>query len=317
VSGAAVSAFGLSYNGTSGPETTGPDGSFCLEVMRSEQPGEDVDGDGTLGETQQVQLKVQSGTNLFSFGPFSAVTSAATCANGTGLDAGSLVLNGTSLLSVSSCTITGRVVYSGNSVNGTPTILPGGGVRLAKVAGYDQGAFDPGAASCSNCLFTTADAAGYFSLQVPVLAGATISALANVRSSAGYGVFVGQLTTAGCPAGPVTIEADYFHIGNLQFTLFEGGNYWGIATLFPDDSMNVVSIPMNGGIYYIGSRASVGLPFQTGPWTNFPMRNSIPGTGIGSIYFTVTSLFPPAGTWELKDGSVRASGTWSSPFDLP
>lgn len=318
VAGASVSAFGLSYNGTSGPETTGPDGAFCLEVMRSESVGEDVDGDGTLGETQQVQLKVQSGTNLFAFGPFSSVTSPATCSNGAGLDAGSLVLNGTSLLGVSFCTITGQVVYSGISNNGTNRISPGSGVRFARVAAYDQGAFDPGAGSCSNCLVTTADAAGYFSVQVPVLAGATISAVATVGGSAGYGVFVGQLTTAGCPAGPVTIEADYFHIGTVQLLLLQGSDYWGTANLSPDQSMNVISIPTSGGIYYIGSRASVVLPSQIGPWgTPVPMRNSTPGTGIGNIYFTTTSLVPLTGTWELKDGSIHASGTWRSAIDFP
>jgi hypothetical protein len=318
VTGASVQAFGLTYNGTSGPETTGPDGLLCLEVMRSELPGEDVDGDGTLGETQQVQLKVQSGTNLFSFGPFSSPTSAATCTNGIGLDVGSLVLNNASLLTVSMCSITGRVVYSGISIGGTPTILAGGGVRSARVIGYDQGAFDPAAGSCSNCLVTTADAQGYFSLQTPVQAGATLSAFANVGGFAGYGVFIGQLTTAGCPSGPVMIEADYFHFGtNFLLTLFDGGDFWGTATLFQDRSIRVVSLPTGSGIYYLGGWPDVGLPIQTGPWAVVPMRNSTPGTGIGKIYFTTISLFPPAGTWELKDGTVRASGTWSSGFDLP
>jgi len=319
VTGASVQAFGLTYNGTSGPDTTGPDGLFCLEVMRSELPGEDVDGDSTLGETQQVQLKVQSGTNLFSFGPFSSPTSVATCTNGTGLDVGSLGLNNASLLTVSLCTITGRVVYSGISIGGTPATPAGGGVRFARVVGYDQGAFDPAAGSCSNCLVTTADAQGYFSLQTPVQAGATLSAFANVVSStAGYGAFIGQLTTAGCPSGPVTIEADYFHFGTIVLTLYAGGDFWGTATLFQGGSIQVVSLPTGSGIFYVGSRNSVGLPTQTGPWgVPVPMRNSSPGTGIGNIYFTSTSLFPPAGIWELKDGTVRASGTWSSAFDLP
>jgi hypothetical protein len=62
----------------------------------------------------------------------------------------------------------------------------------------------------------------------------------------------------------------------------------------------------------------VGLPTQIGPWAiPIPMRNSTPGTGVGNIYFTTTSLAPPGGTWELKDGSVRASGTWRSSVALP
>jgi hypothetical protein len=116
----------------------------------------------------------------------------------------------------------------------------------------------------------------------------------------------------------VTIEADYFHFGTIPLLLFEGGEFWGTATLLPDESMNVISIPTSGGIYYVGGRASVGLPTRIGPWgIPVPMRNSTPGTGIGNIYFTTTSLVPPAGTWELKDGSVHASGTWRSAIDFP
>lgn len=312
VSGAAVSSFGLTYTGTSGPSTTGADGAFCLEVLRSEQPAEDVDGDGVPGETQQVQLKVQSGTNQYSFGAFSVPTSEATCTNGTGLDVGLLALDAQSLLVPSFCTITGRVVYSGISLNGTPSIPAGNGVRFARVAGFDPNAFDPGTQSCSNCLVTTADSQGYFTLQMPVEAGVTMSAFANVNGFQGYGLFAGSLTTAGCPTGPVLIEADYIHFGTFQIALFQGGNPWGTGTVFPDNSMNVISVPMAGGIYYLGGRASVGLPFQIGTWASIGMRNSVPGTGVGTIYFNVTSLFPAAGTWDLRDGSVRASGTWVS-----
>jgi len=319
VSGASVSAVGLTYTGTSGPVTTGPDGSFCLEVMRSEQPGEDVDGDGNLGETQQVQVKVHSGTNQYAFGPFSAVTIAATCTSGTGLDVVSLHLNEASLLSVSNCPITGRVVYSGIAIGGTNTTPAGTGVRFAKVVGYDPDAVDAAAAvgSCSNCLVTTTDAQGYFSLQVPVLAGANLSAFANVSGVAGYGAFIGQLTTAGCPSGPVTIEADYFHFGTVLLTLYQGGEAWGSATL-QNEAIVVISYPV-GLNYYIGSQNSAGLPIQTGLWVSLPMRNSTQfgGNFIGRIEFTVTTLAPPAGTWEIKDGSVHASGTWSSSVNFP
>src|SRR5262249_20000237 len=158
--------------------TTGPDGLFCLEVMRSEQPGEDVVGDSIPGKTQRVQVRVQAGTNQYAFGPFSTPTSPATCTNGNGLDVGSLILNDTSLLTVSFCNITGRVVYSGISMRGTPTLPVGGGVRFAKVVGYDPDALDLTTGSCSNCLVTTADASGYFNLRIPVLAGVSLSTLA-------------------------------------------------------------------------------------------------------------------------------------------
>src|SRR5262249_4804423 len=153
-----------------------------LEVMRSEQPGEDVDGDGISGETQQVQVRVQSGTNQYSFGPFFSPTNAATCTNGN-VDTVALTLNDASLLTVWPCCITGRVVYSGISMGGaTPTIPVGGGIRFAKVVAYDPEALDVAMASCSNCLVTTADSLGYFSLEIPVLAGVSLSTLTPAHS---------------------------------------------------------------------------------------------------------------------------------------
>ena len=320
VTGAAVSAFGLTYTGTSGPDTTGPDGLFCFEVMRSELAGEDVDGNGVPGETQQVHVKVQYGANVYSLGSFSSPTSAATCTNGTGLNVGLLMLNDVNRLTVSNCPVTGRVVYSGISMNGTPGFPAGNGVRNAKVVGFDPDALEAAATSCSNCLVTTTDSLGYFSLNVPVLSGVSLNTFAILHNfstnSPGYGVFLGSASMAGCPPEPVTLEADYFHIGLIPLTLYQGANVWGTATIFVDDSMRVVS-RLFGSIYYIGGRASVGLPFQTGPWAVVPMRNSTPGTGIGQMYFNVTSVFPPAGTWEIKDGSVHASGTWRLAIDIP
>ena len=149
--------------------------------MRSEESGEDVDGDSTPGETQQVQLKVHSGTNQYSFGPFWSPTSAATCMSGTGLAVEPLILNDASRLSVSNCTITGRVVYSGISMGGTPDVPSGSGLRSMTVFGYD-----PDLGPCTNCV-TSTDPLGYFSLDVSVLSGVTLSALGDVNGVSGTG----------------------------------------------------------------------------------------------------------------------------------
>lgn len=315
VSGAAVLAFGTTYTGRSGPETTGPDGSFCLEVMRSETVGEDVDGNGTTGETQQVQLTVRSVADQHAFGPFAVPTTSATCGSGVGLDVSALRLDDATRLSVSLCTITGRVVYSGQSVNGTPNLAPGAGVRQATVVAYDPEALDTVASTCTNCQVATTDALGYFSLQMPVAAGATISAIANASGTNGYGAFFGELTTVGCPGDPVTIEADYINFGAYSILLYQGTDPWGTATI-QDEAIVVTSYPM-GTVYYIGSRNSAGPPVQTGPWLSVPMRNNSPGTYVGNIYFTATSLFPAAGTWEIRDGTLRASGTWQALMSFP
>ena len=150
-------------------------------------------------------------------------------------------------------------------------------------------------------------------MDIPVLSGATLSAARSVNGTGGYGFFVGELATAGCPSGPVMIEADYFQVGLFTITLYQGDNVWGTGTLSQDESISVISYTMG----YIGGRASAGFPVQVGPWVTISMRNFTPGTFIGNIYFTTTSLTPPAGTWEIKDGSVRAAGTWESSVPFP
>ena len=47
VSGATVRVEGVTYDGSAFPVVTGSDGSFCADVLRSEAPDEDLDGDGT------------------------------------------------------------------------------------------------------------------------------------------------------------------------------------------------------------------------------------------------------------------------------
>src|SRR5262249_47528123 len=150
------------------------------------------------------------------------------------------------------------------------------------VVAYDPDALDVAMASCSNCLVTTAASSGYFSLKIPVLAGVSLNAFATTHSFVtGYGAFIGGVTAARCPAEPVTLAADYFHIGPILLTLYQGANEWGSGIIYPDESIRVTSRPF-GSIYYIGSRASIGLPFQLGPWVTVPMRNSFPGTFVGT-----------------------------------
>lgn len=61
IAGAVVAARGVSYTGRSMPRTTGPDGRFCTEAMRSEAPGQDVDLDGQPGEVQTVSIVAARG----------------------------------------------------------------------------------------------------------------------------------------------------------------------------------------------------------------------------------------------------------------
>ena len=58
----------MNFTGYSQPFTTKEDGSFCVDARRSEKPGEDLDGNGSSGETLSALLTFQNGAKTYRFG---------------------------------------------------------------------------------------------------------------------------------------------------------------------------------------------------------------------------------------------------------
>lgn len=81
-SGATGTVRGVNFTGYSAPFTTNEDGSFCVNVRRSEEPGEDLDQNGTSGETRTVLLSFQSGGKTYRFNETEVTTDSATCPSG-------------------------------------------------------------------------------------------------------------------------------------------------------------------------------------------------------------------------------------------
>ena len=82
VRGATGTLRGVNFTGFSPPFTTRDDGSFCVNARRSEKPGEDLDGNGTSGETLSVLLTFQNGGKTYRFGQTAVTTDSATCPSG-------------------------------------------------------------------------------------------------------------------------------------------------------------------------------------------------------------------------------------------
>ena len=206
VNGATVSVKGLTYTGSSSPKVTGEDGAFCSDIMRSELPGEDVDQDGITGETQQVQITVRSGTNIYSFGPFNSPQVAGTSENNC-FDAGLLVLDDTNRVMLTRCTVAGRLVYSGTSIGTPPSLNPGDPIQGASVLGFDPDAFEllGDCFGTNDCFIGTTDLDGQFSLTATFLSGFTLNASAFAIEGSTYHFFNGSANFSSCPSGPVTI----------------------------------------------------------------------------------------------------------------
>jgi hypothetical protein len=108
VAGAMVYAQGVTYTGSSTPQVTDENGEFCIDVMRSESPGEDIDNDGTTGETQQILITATFGGKIYRIDPINVTTDQGSCPGGC-MNIGNIELTQQNEISISTCVISGTV----------------------------------------------------------------------------------------------------------------------------------------------------------------------------------------------------------------
>ena len=323
VSGAKVEVDGVSYSGSSST-VTGSDGTFCVEVFRSEEPGEDLDGDGVPGESQEIRiLVVSSDGNFYSFGPFGTAIGQGTCQTGGCRQLPSFTLSPEHQLQLKLCTITGTVVYSGKATGGAPQLLnKGDPVAGIPVFGIDLAAEEAlvGCQSSGSCnVFTTSGPDGKFTLTVPVLTGVQLVAtgLKTSGTLSGFDTYTGLLSLSQCPESPVTLEVDFHRVVSLVAALLDE-NQGPVGNLTVSTEVAICFILINGEAFF-GVDESVSSdipPNQLGPWLQMDLFKSSTQAGdkAGTVLFSAGSLDSPiSGTWEAKDtsGSVLLGGTWS------
>lgn len=212
--GAVVTARGVTYTGSSAPRTTGADGEFCIDVMRSEGAGEDLNDNGISGELNQVALTAYYRGKYYDLGSVTIPTLPATCGTSGCVELRNLVLEPAKEVTTSACSITGQVVYSGTSDGGDPPgVAAGDPLAGAMVFAYDsnaQQAIIDCVTTGGGCEFsTTTDADGHFSIKTIVLFSAELFGYkANFAQPESEPIFFGELTTDACPAAPVTLKLD-------------------------------------------------------------------------------------------------------------
>jgi hypothetical protein len=219
-----VSLASPNHNGTSQPVTVGADGKFCLESLRSEAAGEDVDGDGVTGETHQVLVRVSFGGALYEFPLRDMPTGNGTCgSSGACLALGDLTLSDATKLTAKKCTLHGHV---------TKDAVPQGGVAVW--AFDDQVPWDFWDFTCgtgwSGCTpMASTDPDGAYTLVVPMIGSTQVTAwwTADTGLSWRWGQKTVPAPTPACPAGPFDVDLNQgFDWVTLAVSVAQGQVTW-------------------------------------------------------------------------------------------
>ena len=202
VPGATVTVDGRTYNGTSSAVTPSSAGAVCVDVLRSELSGEDVDNDGIPGETQSVIIRVAVGDKLYDLGVADVGTTVASCGDGSCTDLGELVVDEAHVLTPALCTITGTVRDN-----------TGAALADASIVAFDEVLdFALAASLCASgeCFTTTSASDGSFTVVTVVEAGIELFGSNSATESDGmlFRTRFGSRTFDHCPTAPVTLILD-------------------------------------------------------------------------------------------------------------
>lgn len=200
-SGATVLVRGVTYTGSSEGVTVGADGRFCVPVMRSEGPGEDVDQDGVPGETQKIRIRVTHRGKLYDIGEFDVPATQGTCGGAGCANLGTLQLTAERELQSVLCPVTGTV----RRLDGSP-------VAGALVVAADETV--PEEVESNLCaqtefgycdLLGSTDAEGFFRLTTVVMDRLSYTSLVTLNEADSSLFLFVQGSVQGCPSAPLDI----------------------------------------------------------------------------------------------------------------
>ena len=298
VVGATVSVRGVTYTGSTSPQVTGVDGTFCADVMRSELPGEDIDGNGTTGNTNRAEITVNYQDKYHLYGPYDLPTTQATCP-GSGCDNVGDLSTTTNEITPTVCAVNGKVVYSGTSTFGASSLNKGDPIQDAFVYASDPDASDALYACIMDPVpcspWTTSASDGTFSLTSPVLTQLQLFAIQSNASTDPHKIeyYEGQMSIPRCTAETPTVNADYWGLWFLTATMYDSQlnnigsiNVWsGNATIYLAVGTTIYMAFLETGVPEIAGM---------GPWFQANLQKIGAGglTDWGTISLTVTGQDP-------------------------
>jgi hypothetical protein len=178
------------------------DGSFCVEVPRSEKPDEDLNGNGIKGEKTRYWVEITCDDQLYRLPLFEAASTDSSC-GGACTDVGTIKLGPDSLTTPKACKVTGAVLDLADKP-----------VAGAAVQGYDGNVVDEdlttacGVDGVSCTPLATTDGQGKFTITTGLLLGMSLTAdLTDVEVEPGHTMYRwGSDMLRFCPTGPVTLR---------------------------------------------------------------------------------------------------------------
>jgi hypothetical protein len=203
--GGIVDVFGVTYTGNSSPQTLPSDGTFCVDVMRSENDDEDIDGNGQSGDTHEVAIRARLAGTRYDLGSVEVPVEQSSCGDGNGYDVGTVELTPDRELQAEICETTVDVVdFDGNPYEGA-TVFAFDNTIPSET--YQEMCYGSGEQNCS--FFPSADEQGRAEIRIPVVDRLSLWASANgTNPEAETSVRTGTSTVAGCPDGGVTLTLD-------------------------------------------------------------------------------------------------------------
>jgi hypothetical protein len=239
LAGATINVAGVTYTGNSSPQTTDENGKFCVDVMRSEAPGEDINNNGVTGETQKVLITCSNGGKLYNFGEFEMPVQSGTCPT----DCLTVELKATAdkEVQVSLCSLSGAA-----SVEGAPKA----GIF---VYAYDD-LIDPQVweDTCGTCTpYAYTDAAGAFSMSSPVALKPVLMGMYTEETSdplVGTFIYMSQKTLMGCPTQPVNLNLELLFCIVSSPTIDLTGD---TISLSPDIPLTVLIVTGTTGLKWL------------------------------------------------------------------
>ncbi len=222
--GATVTASGRTYTGTSASQTTGDDGRFALDVMRSEG-SDDVDQDGTPGETHRIALRVVHGGKVYDAGEFDAPVEPGSDGENCG-DVGIIELGPEKELVAGVCSLHGTIVDE----QGQP--LEGVGVYAWDDTVPDEVEMALCGEFYENCQYwASTDMDGAWQASAAVMDLVTVWGMHSWESDDGVShLRYGNTSRLGCPPDAITVRlTEGWDTFELTLTVGEGQIAWSPA----------------------------------------------------------------------------------------